>query len=131
MARRSSPEDQAAEMSAQAFAAPGRLTFADLEAMLAVGEPVKWHPLYQREAWKDGEPPLCLTDVARLGSLFFVGYICADRSCRCRTRNPPGHHLLVKEDGMALFGRGVEVVTGKNKTEVVLVDQPAFIVVIS
>ena len=108
------------------------LNAKQIAEVIEVGGFLCWHPDYRREEWRDGPEPLKPTSIMRLADKsYYVGYICSKEDCR-RCKHPIStwseHLQLIREDGMDFFGRGEEVRIGKNKTEMVLVDQPVFAV---
>jgi hypothetical protein len=110
------------------------LTPRDLLARLNEGLFVEWHPLYERELWRDKDGPLELRDVWRMTGereeTWMVMYRCSDTGCLwCRHPESPAgrfHHKLIRPDGMDSVGRCEEISVGRRRSKMVLVDQPVF-----
>lgn len=102
------------------------MTFKEIQERFTAGNlQLNWHQDYQWEEWIDGIGPLTLTDVKKLGGLFYVEYSCSRENClRCK-QSWFKHHKLLKENGDDLFGKGVEEKRGKRDV-MVLKDQPVF-----
>lgn len=106
------------------------LNAEQIAEVIRSGGLLRWHDGYHKEEWRDGPEPLRPTSMMRLADKsYYVGYICSKEDCR-RCKHPIStwseHLQLIREDGMDLFGHGEEVRIGKNKTEMVLKDQPVF-----
>jgi hypothetical protein len=108
------------------------LSAEDLKAAMESSEPVEWHRLYDREHWRDREPPLEVIDIWQMPGedTWMIMYRCPDQQCLgCRHPTSPAglfHHKLIRADGMDSIGRAQEVQRGKRSSEVLLVDQPVF-----
>jgi hypothetical protein len=110
------------------------LSAKDLVDLLAVGESVEWHPMYEREHWRDKDAPLELAGVWHMPGereeTWMIMYRCPDQNCLgCRHPTSPAgkfHHKLIRPDGMDSIGRSEEIQMGRRKSETILVDQPVF-----
>jgi hypothetical protein len=105
------------------------------EAWLA-GKRLFWHPHYDRLAWPDTDSPLEIVDVwysdmLRGDSVIF--YKCQRIDCpRCHDPKAKwsSHFKIIRSDGLDGAGAGLEVEIRRGKkreTEVILVDQPVFV----
>jgi hypothetical protein len=112
----------------------GVLTGRDLVNRMAAHEWVDWHPMYEREHWRDKDGPVKIVDVWMMPSereeTWMVMYKCQDPHCLgCRHPTSPAgkfHHKLIRPDGMDSIGRCEEIQMGRRKSENILVDQPVF-----
>lgn len=108
------------------------LSAQDIEAAIQKGYSLEWHPMYDRERWRDREPPLEILDRWKMPGedIWMIMYRCPDPDCLgCRHPTSPAgtfHHKLIRSDGMDSIGRAQEVQRGKRKSEIMLVDQPVF-----
>lgn len=106
------------------------LTIEQIAESIEAGRLLRWHPDYRREGWCDGPDPLRPTSIMKLSeNSYYVGYICSKSECG-RCKHPIStwseHHKVIRANGLDMFGRGEERPIGKNKTEMVVVDQPVF-----
>ena len=110
------------------------LSAADIKALMDEGGRLDWHPEYEREHWRDKPAPIEVLFVWKMPrekkETWMVGYRCSVPGCLgCRHPTSPSgtfHHKMIRKGGLDLWGRGEEKKVGKNKWEVVLVDQPVF-----
>lgn len=108
------------------------LSVQQIEAALLDGGSLEWHPMYDRERWRDKDPPLEIVGIWKIPGeeTRMVMYRCPDRNCLgCRHPTSPAgtfHHKLVRPDGTDWIGRAQEIQRGKRSSETVLVDQPVF-----
>lgn len=116
------------------------LTYDEIVKVNSV-EQLTWHPDYDHQPWKDGEPPLTLIHCSYLGIFrcvdgkdrkhYFVGYRCSKENCpRCEATGPSTeigpHHIIIARSGLSISKR-IEFVETKKKTIIKEHNNPVFI----
>jgi hypothetical protein len=119
-----------------------QLTFDEIMRAAEKGEQLTWHPEYDHQGWKDGEPPLTIVHCSFLGEFkdkmtdepkkhYFVGYSCSKEGCgRCSANNPSTevgpHHNIIMRSGLSTSTR-VEFIETKKKTLMKEHKNPVFV----
>ena len=110
------------------------LSVKDLITLLSAREHVEWHPMYEREHWRDKNGPLKLVEIWQMPGekeeTWMIMYKCANPDCLgcCHPTSPAGkfHHKLIRPDGMDSTGRCEEIQMGRKKSQTISVDMPVF-----